>query len=140
MQRTTKTKPVTPENMRKMAMDIMDYLYKVDMFEDVIILVDNEFWRSNIWLGENAYKKMTTKKGTPYLCRENYDIASHDEHVNPETVTIIIDGSPISKEINGWISGYDKWVYRVFNKKFAYKYGLHFEMPHCWMLTAHKNM
>lgn len=125
----TKTKPVTPENMRALAEKMIDFFAKNEMWDAVNILVDNQMWQSD--KSSKATEEKTTKKGTKYYVVPDIDIESHLEGSNPKTINITFEG-PLYHKIN-----YDDYDY-IFKltEKFLKPYGLYFEQYHAWSMAA----
>ena len=124
-------KPITPENMRNLALAMIDYFNKksIGYWYNMHILVNNEMWSSE---SHEGYNKKISPKGAIYYVKENVDAVKQNEYANPNTITIIFDGSPLYKKIN-----YQDFDYlSKLNEKFLKPYGLFFELGYAWSMSA----
>jgi hypothetical protein len=125
-----KSKPVTPENMRHLAENLIDFFAKEEVWSDMCVYVDGEAWKSDNYKKE--YEKTTTRKGTEYYVKKDVDIAKQLEYSNPKTVTITFEG-PLYDIINNVDYDYaDK-----LSDKFLKEYGLYFEQGYAWSMAAY---
>lgn len=132
-----KKKPINPTEMRKLAIKLMDHFNSksIDYWDGMIILVDNEMWMAN---KSNKYEceEMTTKHGTKYYVVKNIDISAQNEYSNPETITLLFDGSHLYHRINYAPGGID--YTSQLDEKFLKPYGLYFELGHAWSMAAYQ--
>lgn len=127
-------KPVTPKNMEKLAVDLMDYFYEHELWDGVIIYVNGNRYFSSGW-GEDVAKleKRSTDRGTPYWVERDVDVNRYIEYNNPKTVTISFEGA-LYDMIN--YVDYD-FTYKL-GQKFLEEYGMYFEQGHAWNMAAYE--
>lgn len=127
--RNSRFRPVTPESMEKVAMDIMDWLEKQNMWFEVNILVNGQMWMSD---KNGSYEERRTPKGTSYWVKPDIDIKRQLEYSNPDTISITFEG-PLYHRIN-----YEDYDFMLkMSEKFLDPYGLYFEQGHAWSMTAY---
>lgn len=128
----TKTKPVTPANMRELAAQLIDYFQEIGCWYDMGIYVDNERWASQKYSKDTDMEKCTTKKGTEYYVEKNVDISARLEYSNPDTISMYFEG-PLYYTIN-----YDDYDFLTkMDEKFLKPYNLYFEQGHAWSAAAY---
>ena len=127
----TKMKPVTPANMRELAIQLIDYFQEIGCWFDMGIYVDNERWASQGYDSDD--EKHVTEKGTEYYVEKNVDIKSRLEYSNPDTISMYFEG-PLYHLIN--YEDYD--FLNKLEKKFMEPYNLYFEQGYAWSATAYQ--
>lgn len=123
-----KFKPVTPQNMRNLAEQLINHFAKIDCWYEMGIYVANERWSSDQHAGD---EKRTTKNGVTYYVTKNIDIKRQMEYSNPDTVSLYFEG-PLYHLIN--YQDYD--CVEKLTDKFLKPYGLYFEQGEAWNMAA----
>lgn len=85
---------INPASMHEMSEKIMDYLVPLG-HKDFCLYVNNQCWYPST--PENATH--TTAAGTPYKIVEGVDMTTRVEFCDPETVSLVFEGS-LYTEIN----------------------------------------
>ena len=122
------TKPITPENMDKLAVEIIGFLQKLKMFQDVNIYCNNKRLSSSPGTDSMAIEL----PDVTYYVTDNIDVTTIVEYNNPETITMTFEG-PLNHELN-----YGSAKTEVILSKIFAKYGLYFELGYAWSLAAYK--
>lgn len=118
----------------KLAINIMKYLNKYDMFRDVLIYVNNKCIASNPVSRKDEYEKRETDNHIEYWVRKEPDPKKYIEYANPETITMSFEG-PLYDAVNYGIGrGYK--TEDEMQKIFA-KYDLYFEFGYAWSLSGY---
>lgn len=126
------TKKITPDNMKQLAFDIMDYLNTHDMWESCIIYVSNQRFLSKGWGSQyDTYEKGITKKGTEYIIENDINVKDYLEYSNPDTISLAFEGL-LYDVINADLDYISK-----LDHKFLDKFGLYFELGHAWNMSAY---
>lgn len=122
-------KPITPENMRKIALKLIDHFSKTNCWFNMIIYVDNEAWYSD---EHDNTEKLETVKGNAYYVKTNMDVTKYLEYNNPKTLSLVFEG-PLYHIIN-----YKDYDYLTkLSAKYLQDYGLYFEQGYAWSATAY---
>jgi hypothetical protein len=125
-------KPITPENMQNLALKMIDYFNQksIGLWYNIHILVNNEMWSSEP--RTNSIPK-TSPGNTTYYVTENVDAVKQNEYANPDTITILFDGSPLYQIIN-----YHDFDYILkLDNMFLKEYGMYFELGYAWSMSAY---
>lgn len=124
--------PITPANMKKLALNIMTYLHKHEMDTMVHFYVNQKHLTFNK-PDLNGYIAKTLKDGTIYYESINpVDVEKQLEYCNPETLSITFEG-PMYHDIN-----YGKELSLNYINKQAAKYGLYAEQGYAWSLSLYQ--
>lgn len=122
---------ITPDNMKCVAIELIDFLHKNKLWENTCIYVADEAWYSE---SHSDSTEHNTNKNTTYFVKSNIDVVDYlGEYCNPETISITFEG-PLYHKIN--YHDYD--FLQKLTKKFLNKYGLYFELGHAWSMTAYR--
>ena len=122
--------PVTPENMRRMAIETIRYLSERGLFYSV-----------DIYAGGMHY----SDAGHPWQELDRESVPGTDvwaggydrcpcEYANPETLTMTFEGSLYHAMNYG--TGYGDRAWNELDQIFA-RYGLYLEMGHAWSLACY---
>lgn len=130
----SKTKAITPENMKSIATELMDYFQKEDLWYETIIYVAGERYFSDGWNAEKEHnaKRCTTANGTVYFVEENINVKDYIEYSNPDTITLAFEGPLYTVIDNNLDFAFD------LDKKFLDEYGLYFELGYQWSMSAYE--
>ena len=83
MASNSKTKPITPANMRALAIELIDYFNEQDYWFDMGIYVDGERWSSNPVKPSVDPEEKKTEKGTVYYVEKDINVEEYlEECVN----------------------------------------------------------
>lgn len=124
------TKPITPQNMRKLAIKLIDFLAKRSYWTEMGIYVDGERWSSEP-LADT--EEMATDNGNKYYVLKNVDIKACLEYSNPRTISMYFEG-PLYHCIN--YQDYD--FLTKLDEKLLKPYGLYFEQGYAWSAAAYE--
>lgn len=123
-------KKITPEAMENLALELIEYFAKNELWQDMGIYVNNKRLASdNI---KNSYKEAKTKGGVVYYIEEDVDVTKQIEYNNPETLTLYFEG-PLYDMINHIDYDYTSKLDEMFLKP----YGLYFEQGYAWSMAAY---
>lgn len=126
-----KTKPITPENMHALTMDIIKLLKREDVFSDINIYVNNKHYASNPY-GAEHFIKHEIDGICYYENRDPVDVTKQIEYNNPKTITITFEG-PLYHHIN-----YGNGTICKKLNKLAEPYGLYYELGYAWSMTFYE--
>ena len=129
----SKTKPITPANMRALAIELIDYFNEQGYWFDMGIYVDGERWSSNPVKPSVDPEEKKTEKGTVYYVEKDINVEEYLEYCNPNTVTLYFEG-PLYHAINY----HDINLSFKLDKKFLNEYGLYFEQGYAWSMAAYE--
>lgn len=87
---TITPKRLPPTKMEKLALELVTYLQKHDMFDYVYIYVNNKCYCKHRTDGHGT--RFTTKYGDYYVIPE-MPVREMLEYCNPETITVSFDGA-----------------------------------------------
>lgn len=126
------TKPVTPENMQKMAIKLIKLLDSLDLFHETTIYAGNKQY-TDTKIKDPDMREIKTDGNTLYYVK-NFDMNQIPvEYNNPKTLTMTFEGSLYDElNHNGSTRIYDK-----INKIFS-EYGLYAEQGYAWSLAAYE--
>lgn len=116
----------------KLAMEIIKYLNKHDMWFDVLIYANNKCFASNP-TKKDIYEEKKIGK-IVYYEREETDPKAYIEYANPKTITMSFEG-PLYHAINyGTGRGHktEEELSEIFEK-----YGLYYEYGYAWSLSGY---
>jgi len=116
------------EKMKKLTIEIAEFLQKRDMFTMINIYSNNTRFSSDP-AGNSSPE--TTKYGAVYVTKD-CDVTEIIEYNNPETITMTFEG-PLNHALNYESAKTENALQKLFNK-----YGLFFEMGYAWSLAAYK--
>ena len=116
--KTKKRTRLTPAKMEKVAIELMTYLQKHELFSYVYIYVNGKCYSDSNFNGLGTCQMTTYGK---YYVIPNMPVKEIMEYCNPETISVKFD-SALYYEINQG----DGWVNDDLNKMFK-KYGMYFE-------------
>lgn len=116
---------LTSKECKRLALDIIKYLQKNELFYDVLLYLNDSRYSSNA--SENA-EKQHTPYGEYYI-EDNIIVSDYVKYNNPETVTMTFEG-PLNHELNFG----DGKIAEDLNK-IAKKYNLYFEQGYSWSLA-----
>lgn len=120
---------ITPENMEKLAMQLIDYFSKKELFYDMNIYVNNKSYSSDNY--DHDAELHLTDKGTKYYAKNGIDIAKQVEYSNPDTITMTFEG-PLYDLINY----HDYNFVEKLSKRFFNKYNLYLDQGYAWSMAA----
>lgn len=129
--RTIKTKPVTPENMRAMALSVIRYLNRHGMFSDINIYAGGMHYSDTKHPGQELNTGLV--KNCEVWVKESDMRAQPCEYNNPDTLTMTFEG-PLYHAIN-YNSGRGCRAESELDQIFA-RYGLYLELGHAWSLSC----
>lgn len=119
---------LTATQRENLAIEIIKYLVKRDLFYDICIYINNQRWSTN--KKDNATEKRISDKTTVYV-ENNIDVLDYIVYGNPETITVSFEG-PLYHEIN---YGSAKAVTDI--NKILDKYGMYLEQGYAWTFAAY---
>lgn len=122
-----KAKEITSENMDALALEIIEFLQKNDLFQDVSIYCNNKRISSNVITEGDLVK---TELGAYYVIG-NCNVSSIVEFNNPNTITMTFEG-PLYMVLNYGPAKTEE----AFSALFI-KYGLYYELGYAWSLAAY---
>lgn len=131
MNNAKKCLPVTPENMKQMALETIKYLAINGMFVQIDIYAAGMHYSD----AKHSWQELDRNlvPGAPVWAGE-YGTCPCEYH-NPETLTMTFEG-PLYHAINyGTGHGYRAWP--ELDAIFA-RYGLHLELGHAWSLACYE--
>lgn len=129
--RPIKTKPVTPENMRQMALSVIRYLNRHGMFYNINIYAGGMHYSDTKHAGQALATDLV--KNCEVWAGEADMHAQPCEYNNPDTLTMTFEG-PLYHAIN-YNSGHGYKAESELNGIFA-RYGLYLELGHAWSLSC----
>lgn len=128
---TKRNRPVTPENMRRMALSVIRYLNRYGLFYAVDIWAGGMHYSDSKHPGQELRTDLV-KNAEVWACEEDMS-AQPCEYRNPETLTMTFEGPLYHSINNGLYRGYK--AYRELDGIFA-RYGLYSELGHAWSLSC----
>lgn len=129
--RPIKTKPITPENMRQMALSVIRYLNRYGMFYNINIYAGEMHYSDSKHHGQSLEKDLV--KNCEVWAGEADMHAQPCEYNNPDTLTMTFEG-PLYHAIN-YGSGRGYRAQAELDEIFA-RYGLYLELGHAWSLSC----
>lgn len=121
-------KKLTATQKEKLAIEIIKYLIKRDLFYDTCIYINNQRWSTN--KKDNTTEKRISDETTVYV-EDNIDVLDYIVYGNPETITASFEG-PLYHEIN---YGSGKAITDI--NKILDKYGMYLEQGYAWSFAAY---
>lgn len=121
-------KKLTATQKEKLAIEIIKYLIKRDLFYDTCIYINNQRWSTN--KKDNTTEKHISDETTVYV-EDNIDVLDYIVYGNPETITASFEG-PLYHEIN---YGSGKAITDI--NKILDKYGMYLEQGYAWSFAAY---
>ena len=122
-----KVKEITSEKMDALALEIVEFLQKNELFQDVNIYCNNKRISSNVITNGDLIK---TELGTHYVIG-TCNVASVVEFNNPNTITMTFEG-PLYQVLNYGPTKTEQAFLKLFSK-----YGLYYELGYAWSLAAY---
>lgn len=122
-----KNKKSHTEKMDELALDLIDFLQKNNLFHDITIYVNQKRLSSNP-------SEQATEHKTPfgaYYVTNNINVAEFIEYNNPDTITMSFEG-PLYHMINYGSQKEQNRFENIFKK-----YGLYTEQGYAWSLAAY---
>lgn len=131
--------PITAESSAEikenLAMELIKWLVKRDLFYDVFIYVNGKRYASNVYKPKLETKEITNTDicPEPFFVQDNINAKDYIEYANPDLITMSFEG-PLYHEIN---YGNGKTYEDL--RKFFNKYNLYFELGYAWSLSLYEN-
>lgn len=124
------TKPITPKNMEKLAVQLIRWLIKHDCFSDVCIYTkDTRFSSSRPrTCSEEDIEEVKLKNGVYY--KSPADVTQIVEYNNPDTLTVTFEG-PLYDLIN-----HNSYLESGLCSLFL-PYGLYYEQGYSWSFALY---
>lgn len=127
-----KKKPITPENMQKMAVKIIKLLIEKDLFDMINIYAGGKHYTYDSYKNDPELREVKINNNNSYYVKD-FDMNNIPvEYNNPETLTMTFEG-PLYYELN---YGNGK-IHNEINKILD-QYGLYSEMGYAWSLAAYE--
>lgn len=117
------------KNINKLTLEIIDFLYKYDLYMNVNIYSNNKLYTFSE-CNKKDYIKKQTKNNNVYYIVEN--VKPNIEYTNPETITMTFEG-PLYEALNYGDGIIAKKLRNIFNK-----YNLYYEQGYAWSLSAYE--
>lgn len=121
-------KKLTKQQREAIAIKIIKYLVKRNMFESISIYINGQRWSDD--KKPNATERQITDKITVYV-EENMNVKEYIEYGNPDTITVAFEG-PLYHEIN-----YGSAKAEIDINKILDKYGMYLEYGYAWSFSAY---
>lgn len=123
---------MTKKQKENLALDIIAYLMKKDLFYDVTIYSNNKAYSSESNIFGGGSKEVKIKYEKSYYVTNDIDVTSRLEYCNPETVSMSFEG-PLYDRLNfGSPQTMDDLT------GIAKKYGLYPEQGNAWNLSFYE--
>lgn len=120
-------KKLTTKQLHDLAVDIIEWLQKHDMFTDINIYVNGLKYSDDELLSDLTEK---TKLGYYYVFYD-YNPEQYFEYCNPDTLTMSFEG-PLYDMLNYSCGDEEEDFKDIFRK-----YGLYYELGNSWNLSAY---
>jgi hypothetical protein len=124
----TNEKSLTEKQREALAIRLIKYLVRKNLFYDVIIYINNQRWFSDEY--KNATPKQITDKITVYV-QDNIDVKEYIEYSNPDTITVTYEG-PLYDVLTYGSNKTEKEINAILDK-----YGLYLEYGYAWSFSAY---
>lgn len=123
---------MTKKQKENLALDVIAYLMKKDLFYDVTVYADGKAYSSEANTFGGKSKEIKTKYEKSYYLTNDIDVESQLEYCNPDTVSISFEG-PLYDALN-----YGSYQTMEDLTVIAKKYGLYPEQGNAWNLSFYK--
>lgn len=126
-------KPITPENMQKMAVRLIKLIDSLGMFHMINIYAGGKHYTSDYNNKNPDMQEVKVESDTIYYVQDTNMDKIPVEYNNPKTLTMTFEG-PLYDALN--YDSTDKTMEKI-NKIFD-EYGLYAEMGYAWSLAAYE--